>query len=321
MNINDNQLKQEVTGGSLTLYHRPDGQADVQLMMSGDSLWMTQKAIAQLFDAKTSTINYHLKEIFASGELVEDSVIRKIRITAADGKKYLTGFYNLDAIIAVGYRVNSKQATQFRIWATDKLHQYLVNGYVANQERLKQLGQVVKIIGRSSNDLLAGTADILAKYIPSLNLLRAYDDGQLDPKPKDKPTWQLTIGEARKVIAGMVKSFPGDALAGNERGDKLEGIIDSIYQSFGGQDLYPTTEEKAANLLYLVVKDHPLSDGNKRSGALLFVTFLSNNNMLYDNSGELRISNNALAALTLMIAMSLPEEKDQMIAMVTEMLS
>lgn len=261
MSTNGNQLNSEVTGGSLTLYHRPDGKADVHLMMSGDSLWMTQLGIGKLFDVQKSAVSKHLSNIYNEGELERSATVSKMETVQVEGGRQVSrkiDFYNLDAIIAVGYRVNSKQATQFRIWATDKLHQYLVNGYVANQERLKQLGQVVKIIGRSSNDLLAGTADILAKYIPSLNLLRAYDDGCVEPKPKGKPTWQLTIDEARRVIADMAKSFPNDTLAGKERGDKLEGIIQSIYQSFAGQDLYPTTAEKAANLLYLIIKDHPL---------------------------------------------------------------
>jgi prophage maintenance system killer protein len=234
-------------------------------------------------------------------------------------KRTLT-YYNLDVILSVGYRVKSKTATQFRIWATNQLRDYLVKGYAINQQRLDQIGQVVRILGRSTDTLVAGTADILSAYLPGLELLRDYDAGQISVSPSMVPDWTLTIDEARQVISGLKLAFPQDDLLGNERGDRLQAVIGSIYQSFDGQDLYPTVEEKAANLMYLVVKDHPLSDGNKRSAAALFITFLDKNGILNDSEGHKRITSNALATLTLMVAMSDPKEKDIMIALVTRMI-
>lgn len=305
--------------GRLEIYHDSNGNVDVQLLMTSDNIWMTQKAIAELFGTAVSTVNYHIKEIYKSGELNETSTIRKIRIVRMEGRREVARWqqsYDLDTIISVGYRVNSKRATAFRIWATDKLRKYLVDGYVANQARLEQLGKVLNIIGQSSNELLSGTATVLNKYMSSLKLLNEYDNGSLRISPRHKPNWTLTLDEARQIIAQVREAFPMDNLAGVERGNALESIIKSVYQSFDGEELYKTTEEKAANLLYLVVKDHPLSDGNKRSAALLFVTFLEHNGLLYNSGNQLRISNNALSALTLLVATSSPKEKNQLIDLI-----
>ncbi len=176
-------------------------------------------------------------------------------------------------------------------------------------------------MSRSSDDLIAGVADVLAGYIPSLTLLRDYDEGAVEAQPSAVPDWALTLDEAREVIRQLAAEFPADGLLGKERGDALEGIVATIYQGFDGQPLYPTVEDQAANLLYLVVKDHPLSDGNKRSAAALFVTFLARNGILAGESGVPRISNNALAAITLMVAMSDPKEKDLMVALLVRMLT
>lgn len=305
--------------GSLEIYRDPSGNISVQLLVTGNNIWMTQKAIAELFGTAVSTVNYHIKEIYKSGELDEASTIRKIRIVRMEGRREVARWqqsYDLDTIISVGYRVNSKRATAFRIWATDKLRKYLVDGYVANQARLEQLGKILNIIGQSSNELLSGTATVLNKYMSSLKLLNEYDNGSLRISPKHKPNWTLTLGEARQIISQVKEAFPMDNLAGVERGNALESIIKSVYQSFDGEELYKTTEEKAANLLYLVVKDHPLSDGNKRSAALLFVTFLERNGLLYNSGSQLRISNNALSALTLLVATSSPKEKNQLIDLI-----
>lgn len=305
--------------GRLEIYHDSNGNVDVQLLMTSDNIWMTQKAIAELFGTAVSTVNYHIKEIYKSGELNETSTIRKIRIVRMEGRREVARWqqsYDLDTIISVGYRVNSKRATAFRIWATDKLRKYLVDGYVANQARLGQLGKILNIIGQSSNELLSGTATVLNKYMSSLKLLNEYDNGSLRISPRHKPNWTLTLDEARQIISQVREAFPMDNLAGVERGNALESIIKSVYQSFDGEELYKTTEEKAANLLYLVVKDHPLSDGNKRSAALLFVTFLEHNGLLYNSGNQLRISNNALSALTLLVATSSPKEKNQLIDLI-----
>ena len=305
--------------GRLEIYHDSNGNVDVQLLMTSDNIWMTQKAIAELLGTAVSTVNYHIKEIYKSGELNETSTIRKIRIVRMEGRREVARWqqsYDLDTIISVGYRVNSKQATAFRIWATDKLRKYLVDGYVANQARLEQLGKILNIIGQSSNELLSGTATVLNKYMSSLKLLNEYDNDSLRISPRHKPNWTLTLDEARQIISQVREAFPMDNLAGVERGNALESIIKSVYQSFDGEELYKTTEEKAANLLYLVVKDHPLSDGNKRSAALLFVTFLEHNGLLYNSGNQLRISNNALSALTLLVATSSPKEKNQLIDLI-----
>lgn len=229
--------------------------------------------------------------------------------------------YNLDAIISVGYRVKSATATQFRIWATKRLREYLVRGYSINERRLEQLGQIAQVLSRSENPAVAGTGEVLASYLPSLHVLRDYDDGVIVQQSEGRsPLWELGYEDAQAIIARLREEFPDDALLGVENGDGLQSVVATIYQSFAGQDLYPTLEEKAANLLYLVVKDHPLADGNKRSAAALFVEFLDRNAALYQADGAARVSNNALAAMTLMVAMSSPQEKDLMVALIQRMI-
>lgn len=307
--------------GEVSLYKDVEGATNISVRFEGETVWLTQAQIVELFSSSKANISEHISNIFKEGELAESSVVRKFRTTASDGKNYLTAHYNLDLILSVGYRVRSKTATQFRIWATERLRDYLVQGYAINPQRLEELGQIVQILARSSDELVAGVAEVLADYLPGLTLLRDYDEGQIEVHPKAVPGWMLTLDEARIVIAQVAKEFPGDTLLGNERGDALAGVIGAIYQGFAGQELYPTVEEKAANLLYLIIKDHPLSDGNKRSAAALFVTFLSRNGMLNDPTGLPRISNNTLAAITLMVAMSDPKEKELMIALLMRMLT
>jgi prophage maintenance system killer protein len=195
----------------------------------------------------------------------------------------------------------------------------VVKGVVLNDQRLEQLGSVVQILSRSENELVSGVADVLANYVPGLRLLREYDEGLITVSPGAVPGWELTFAEARTVIARVASEFPEDSLFGLDPEEKLESSIAAIYQSFDGNDLYPTAEQKAANLLYFVVKDHPLKDGNKRSAAALFVTFLARNGIIDDQNGQPRFTNNALAALTLMVAMSEPAEKELMVALVTKM--
>ena len=300
----------------IAVFLADDGSVKVVVDANENTVWLSQQQIANLYGTTKNNISIHMRNIFNDGELSRGSVVKKILTTAADGKRYNVTHYNLDAIISVGYRVNSKRATAFRIWATDKLRKYLVDGYVANQARLEQLGKMLNIIGQSSNELLSGTATVLNKYMSSLKLLNEYDNGSLRISPRHKPNWTLTLDEARQIISQVREAFPMDNLAGVERGNALESIIKSVYQSFDGEELYKTTEEKAANLLYLVVKDHPLSDGNKRSAALLFVTFLEHNGLLYNSGNQLRISNNALSALTLLVATSSPKEKNQLIHLI-----
>jgi len=282
--------------------------------------------MAELFDVDVRTISEHLSNVFSSGELEKEATIRKFRIVRHEGTRNVTRsveHYNLDAIISVGYRVKSATATQFRIWATKRLREYLVQGYSINQQRLEQLGQIVEVMARADNHLVAGTGEVLSAYIPSLQTLRDYDEGTLSDSEStgNAPVWKLTHADAQAIIARARSEFPQDRLFGLENGDKLKSVVATIYQSFAGEDLYPTTEQKAANLLYLMVKDHPLVDGNKRSAAALFIEFLSRNNLLFSADGTPLVSNNALAAMTLMVAMSNPQEKDLMVALVERLIS
>jgi prophage maintenance system killer protein len=309
--------------GEIILYHQDDGTTEIKVRLEDETVWLSQQQIAELFGTTRENITMHLRNIFNEGELDEEATSKDFLQVRNEGSRRVNRhvmLYNLDAILSVGYRVKSATATRFRIWAADRLRDYLVKGYAVNQQRLDQIGQVVRILGRATDELVSGSVDILSMYLPGLELLRDYDEGRIVSSPQAVPDWTLTIDEARAIIAKLRQAFPKDDLLGNEREDKLQAVVGVIYQSFAGQDLYPTVEEKAANLLYLTVKDHPLSDGNKRSAAALFITFLEKNGMLNDAAGNPRITSNALATLTLMVSMSDPKEKDIMIALLTHMI-
>lgn len=302
------------------LYRSPDGSVSLGVRTGSDTVWVTRHQMAELFGRDVKTIGKHIGNARRE-ELDGTAVVAKFATTAADGKTYQVEHYDLDVVLSVGYRVKSSEGIHFRRWATDVLKRYALAGVARNDDRLEQIGSIVRVLARSSDELVAGVADVLAGYLPGLQLLRDYDAGQLDAPAGSMPGWALTIDEARSVIAEVRGEFTEDNLFGQERGEALEGVIASIYQGFAGQQIYPTVQLKAANLLYLVVKDHPLSDGNKRSAAALFVTFLSRNGILMDDDGQPRISNNALAAITLLVAMSDPKEKELMVALVVRMLS
>ena len=311
---------------SIIIYQPHADQPAIDVRLEGETVWLSQRQMGELFDVDVRTISEHLSNVFSSGELEKEATIRKFRIVRREGTRNVTRsveHYNLDAIISVGYRVKSATATQFRIWATKRLREYLVQGYSINRQRLEQLGQIVEVMARADNHLVAGTGEVLAAYLPSLQALRDYDEGTLSASEStgNAPVWQLTHAEAQAIIARARSEFPQDRLFGIENGDKLKSVVATIYQSFAGQDLYQTTEQKAANLLYLMVKDHPLVDGNKRSAAVLFIEFLSRNNLLFSADGTPLVSNNALAAMTLMVAMSNPQEKDLMVALVERLIS
>ena len=308
----------------IEFYASPDGDVSLEVRTDDETVWLTQNQIADLFQTTQQNVSGHLLNVYEEGELDETATHKDFLSVRREGTrevKRAVAHYNLDAILSVGYRVRSRTATQFRIWATQRLRDYLVRGFVQNERRLAEIGRIVTVLARSDDRLVAGVADVLAGYVPGLTILRDYDAGQLEPSPATAPEWTLTIEEARQVIAAARAHFADDTLFGRERGDALAGVIGTVYQGFAGHELYPTVEEKAANLLYLVVKDHPLSDGNKRSGAALFVTFLARNGQLTDAAGRSRISNNALAAMTLMVAMSDPKEKDLMIDLLVRMLT
>ena len=318
-------MSENETEKSIIIYQPVEGQAGIDVRVESETVWLSQQQMAALFETSRTNIVEHLGHIYAEGELEKEATCRDFRQVRQEGKRQvnrLVPHYNLDAIISVGYRVKSATATQFRIWATKRLREYLVQGYSINEQRLEQLGQIAQVLSRSENPAVAGTVEVLASYLPSLHVLRDYDDGVIAQQSDGRsPAWELGYEDAQAIIARLREEFPDDALLGVENGDGLQSVVATIYQSFAGKDLYPTLEEKAANLLYLVVKDHPLADGNKRSAAALFVEFLDRNAALYQADGAARVSNNALAAMTLMVAMSSPQEKDLMVALIQRMIN
>lgn len=329
-------VKKEFKKGEIVIYRSKDGpKLDVRL--EENMVWLTQKQMAVLFDKGVPTINEHIKNIFKEGELKENSVIRKFRITASDGKSYKTNFYNLDVIISVGYRVKSLRGTQFRIWATKTLKEHLIKGYTLNERRLlqaqHQLKELQNAIGflqeKAKHELFVGQEqeilDLLGNYSKTLTLLEQYDKGKLLLVKKTKGKFVLKYDEAKRVIQEIKKDLTYKKEAGDlfaqESNDKFKAILDNIYQTFNGKELYLSLEEKAAHLLYFIIKDHPFVDGNKRIGSFLFIYFLDRNNYLYRSSGEKKINDNALTALSLLIAVSDPKDKSILINITTNLLS
>ena len=299
-----------------------EGKEDgIQVMYKSETIWTTQKAMAQLFDCSTDNISLHLKNIFASGELVKDSVAEKNSATAADGKTYQVDNYNLDVIISVGYRVKSQRGIEFRKWANGILKDYMVQGYAVNEKRLQYLNKTIRL----QSGIIAGIAGIDAdsvlqvveEYTAALELLDSYDHQSLKKPDGTKCVYQLTYEESREFIDKM--SFDSDVFGVEKEPGKVAGILAAVYQDVFSQEVYPTLEEKAANLLYFLIKDHPFADGCKRIAAALFLEFLNKNNALLHN-GEKIISDSALVAITLMVAESKPEEKEIMIALVMNFL-
>ena len=303
-------MSENETEKSIIIYRPVEGQAGIDVRVESETVWLSQRQMAALFETSRTNIVEQLGHIYAEAELEKEATCRDFRQVRQEGKRQvnrLVTHYNLDAIISVGYRVNSITITQFRIWAAKLLRERLVQKCSVNQNRLESE---------------VGLGEVLTYYLPSLRLLRDYDDGVITQQSEERsPLWELGHEDAQAIIARLREEFPDDTLLGVENDDGLQSVVATIYQSFAGQDLYPTLEEKAANLLYLVVKDHPLADGNKRSAAALFVEFLDRNAALYQADGTARVSNNALAAMTLMVAMSSPQEKDLMVALIQRMIN
>ncbi|MEA5062996.1 MAG: RhuM family protein, partial [Petrimonas sp.] len=304
----------------IVLYQTPDGGASLEVRLEKETVWLTQKQIAELFGTKRPAITKHLGNIFTSGELDENSVSSILEHTASDGKVYRTKFYNLDAIISIGYRVNSQYATQFRIWANKILKEYLVKGYVVNEniklQQYNDLKQTVKLLSNVlqskelSADEATGLLQVISDYTYALDTLDRYDYQKLTvEQTTPKESFRATYESAMEAIDYLRNKFGGSDLFGNEKDQSFKSSINTIYQTFDGQDLYPSVEEKGAMLLYLVTKNHSFSDGNKRIAAFLFLWFLEKNGILYRADGTKLIENNTLVALTLMIAESRTEEK------------
>ena len=318
----------------IIIYQTDDGQTQVNVRMENGTVWLTQKQIAELFGTKRPAITKHLKNIYASEELDEDSTCSILEHMGNDGKQtYSTKYYNLDVILSVGYRVNSKNATRFRQWANNVLKQYLIKGYAVNErlrkEQIGELRQLVGMLGRTiqnqpllTNDETTALFDVVTDYTYALDTLDNYDYERLaiDKTTKEDP-FHATYENAMQAISGLREKFGGSTLFGNEKDDSFKSSIGQIYQTFGGEELYPSVEEKAAMLLYLVTKNHSFSDGNKRIAATLFLWFLNNNRILYREDGSKRIADNTLVALTLMIAESRTEEKDVMVKVVVNLIN
>jgi prophage maintenance system killer protein len=303
--------------GKVILYKAVDGSIEVDVRLQGETVWLTQKQMSELFATERSVVTKHLRNIFQSKELDEKSVSAKFAHTAEDGKTYLTAFYNLDAIISVGYRVNSKRGTQFRIWATRVLRDHILRGYTVNERRLKELNQAIRLIADvAERRVLSGEEAtallrVVADYSFALDLLDAYDRQTVTPaKGSRRRVEGITLEEARQTVSRLREHYGAGSLFGRERDNSLSGALQAVLQTFGKKELYPTLEGKAAHLLYFLVKNHPFVDGNKRIAATLFLWFLRKNSALYRSDGTKRIADNALVAMTLLIAESRPEEKD-----------
>jgi prophage maintenance system killer protein len=318
--------------GEIQIYKTSTG-TEIQVKLDKETIWLDTHLIASLFEVKRPAIVKHIQNIYKSGELHEKATCSILEQVAADGKKRKMNLYNLDMIISVGYRVNSSRATQFRIWATQRLKDYLVKGYAINEKRLQEvqnrLGELKSTIAlldalaqtkSLSGDEAQGLFKVLKEYTVALDLLDQYDHQTLQlPIIKSKEFFRITYEEAIKAIKGLEKKFGGSALFGKEKDKSLNSSLNTIYQTFNGKELYPGIEHKAAHLLYFIVKNHSFTDGNKRIAAFLFVWFLENNKLLYDN-GKKVIDDNALVALTLMVAASKPDDRDMIIKVIVNLI-
>ena len=309
---------------NIVIFQDKDIKLEVPISLEKDTVWLTANQMAELFDKDEKTIRKHINNIFEDEEIDYDNNTQKMRVV---GVKQKVPFYTLDVIISVGYRVKSKRGILFRRWANSVLKEYLIKGYALNQKRLDELNTVIDIISRSSIPEISGVASVLDFFTKGLNILDDYDH-QILKKPssndknnsEQKESWQLTYEEGRKVIESM-RFAETSNLFGNEKDNSFKSTLGAIYQTFDGKDVYPTLEEKAANLLYMLVKNHSFNDGNKRIAAALFIYFLERNNLLFDKNKNPIIDNNTLAAMTLMIALSKPEEKEIMCLLVLNMLN
>ena len=299
----------------LVIFETKDHAVKLEVPVNEETVWLTQAQMASLFQTTKQNISLHVNNCFREKELDKNSVVKDFLTTASDGKQYKTKFYNLDVIISVGYRVKSKRGVEFRKWANSVLKQYILQGYAVNSHRIAQLGEVIKIMKRTEDSLDGKQIlSVIEKYSDALEMLDSYDH-QTMTRPKGNPaTYTLDYEECMQVILQM--RFGNESeLFGKEKDDSFRGSIGNIYQSFGGQELYPSLEEKAAHLLYFVTKNHSFLDGNKRIAAAMFLYFLDKNGVLFVDGKKL-IENHTLVALTIMIAESKPIEKDMMITVI-----
>ena len=320
----------------IVIYQTEDGQTQIDVRLENETVWLTQAQMAELFETDRTSIVRHINNIYKADELEREATCAKIAQVQTEGKRQVTRtipYFNLDMIISVGYRVNSKRGVKFRQWANRVLKEYLVKGYAVNErirkEQIGELRQLVGMLGRTiqnqtllSNDETNALFEVVTDYTYALDTLDNYDYERLsiDKTTKEEP-FHATYENAMEAINGLREKFGGSALFGNEKDESFKSSIGQIYQTFGVEELYPSVEEKAAMLLYLVTKNHSFSDGNKRIAATLFLWFLNNNGILYREDGSKRLADNTLVALTLMIAESKTEEKDVMVKVVVNLIN
>lgn len=321
--------------GEIIIYSTPDGRTALDVRLEEDTVWLTQAQMVELFGSSKQNVSLHINNVFKEGELEKSSTVKYSLTVREEGNRSVKReieFYNLDVIISVGYRVKSIRGTQFRIWANSILKDYLVKGYAINQKvKLKQLEDLKKTIKLLSNviqnhelsaDESSGLLRVITDYTYGLDTLDRYDFQQLEVGNTSETTvFRATYDEAMTVITLLKDKFGSGGLFGNEKDESFDSSINTIYQTFDGDELYPSIEEKGAMLLYLVTKNHSFSDGNKRIAAFLFLWFLDKNNILYRENGTKLIENNTLVALTLMIAESRTEEKNMMVKVVVNLIN
>ncbi len=321
----------------IVIYEDNEKNIKFEVGIESETVWLTQKQMSELFGKSTKTINEHIKNIYKEEELIEESTIRKSRIVQIEGSRKIEReifLYNLDVIISVGYRVKSKQGTQFRIWATKLLKDFLIKGYLINEKKLKEksaqfdeLKATIKILERTVEkqqiqlDEAEGLLKVISEYTYALDLLDSYDHQRVTVLDSTKiESYQLSYEEAMNVVNKMKDEFTTD-LFGREKDESFKGSLGAIYQTAFGEEVYPSIEEKAANLLYFIVKNHSFLDGNKRIAAAIFIYFMNANKILYREDGSKRIGDNTLVAMTLMIAESNPIEKDLIVKVLINLIN
>ncbi len=316
--------------GEIIIYRAEDNTVQLDVRMENETVWLSTSQMAALFNKEESNIRRHILNVFRDEEVSRDNNVHFLHV---NGVKKPVPYYSLDVVLSIGYRVNSKRAIAFRQWSTKILKEFIIKGYAINEklrrEQLSDLRQLVQIVGRTvqskaveSADETQAIFDVVLDYTYALDTLDNYDYERLTVKettPEER--FHATYENAMQTIGALREKFGGSTLFGNEKDDSFKSSIGQIYQTFGGKDLYPSVEEKAAMLLYLVTKNHSFSDGNKRIAATLFLWFLNNNGILYREDGTKRLADNTLVALTLMIAESRTEEKDTMVKVVVNLIN
>lgn len=324
------------SNNQIVIYLSEDGQTQVDVRLENETVWLTQAQMVELFQTTKQNVSLHVGNVFKEGELEQESTVKEYLTVQKEGERKVSReikYYNLDVIISVGYRVKSKRGIAFRIWANKVLKQYLIKGYAVNErirkEQIGELRQLVGMLGRTiqnqpllSNDETDALFKVVTDYTYALDILDNYDYERLtiNKTTKEEP-FHATYDNAMEAIKGLREKFGGSVLFGHEKDNSFKSSIGQIYQTFGGEELYPSVEEKAAMLLYLVTKNHSFSDGNKRIAATLFLWFLNGNHILYHPDGSKRIADSTLVALTLMIAESRTEEKDVMVKVVVNLIN